>query len=54
MLMSDEKISLARARICDWQKVLEFEMESKSRFFVALENGEQVKDGSVESRLILA
>jgi len=53
MLMSDEKISLARARICDWQKVLEFEMESKSRFFVALENGEQVKDYLSKSRVYL-
>ncbi|MEK6958423.1 MAG: GNAT family N-acetyltransferase [archaeon] len=47
------QISLVKAKIEDWQKVLEFEKASKSKFFASLENEKQVKDYLAESQVYL-
>jgi ribosomal protein S18 acetylase RimI-like enzyme len=49
--MVKEQISLIKAKMDDWQKVLEFEKASKSKFFAALENEKEVKNYLTESQV---
>lgn len=51
--MAEAQISLVKAKADDWQKVLEFERESKSRFFAALEDEKGVKGYLKESQVYL-
>ena len=49
--MVNEKISLVSAGINDWQKVLEFEKTSQSKFFAALKNEKEARDYLSESKV---
>lgn len=49
--MTETQISLVKAKINDWQKVLEFETAGKSRLFAALKNEKEVKDYLGESQV---
>lgn len=51
--MANPTLSLVKAQLGDWQKVLEFEQASKSKFFAAMENEKEVKGYLAESEVFL-